>query len=553
MERFANNADSTLNGAIDNDDTTIVVADGSPFPSVGEFRLIFGVDADNAEIVIATARSGNTITVIRGQEGTTAQSWGDGTIVTHIVTAGAAEALRDTLKGKTLSSSLETVGASQDGYALTWVNTDGYWAARPGSQWTTANASEIYTTKTVSIDGNGTLASTHGTGSSKLFVNGSILASSFVSGEIPLSTQGFGYVSDNTQTFTVPAGVTSLKVKMWGPGGGTGNYSNSGGGGAGGFSTGLLSVTPGEQLILVVGSGGKKPASSSGNGGLGGWPGGGFGTRGDASAGGGGGYSGIFTSSISQANALIVAGGGGGSSGFGNYQAGGGGGLTGGSGISVAGKGGSQIAGGLNGNNTSSPAYTVGGMFTGGTAFTDNTTHQNTNDSGGGGSGYWGGGAGQGDGAAGGGGSGFLHATRISNGSTITGANAPSGTAAAQPASTTDPNYIAGVGIGGAAVGTVQIAGSGNNGGDGYIVFQWGGQTSFDKDSIDFPNAGSITTNDSTVTFSAPTNGNVTISGPGSTGGVTLAPGSGIITLQSAADFILSSGTSSLVCIHLEQ
>ena len=37
------------------------------------------------------------------------------------------------LQGKSLNSSLATIGASQDGYALSWDNADGYWKALPGS------------------------------------------------------------------------------------------------------------------------------------------------------------------------------------------------------------------------------------------------------------------------------------------------------------------------------------------------------------------------------------------------------------------------------------
>jgi hypothetical protein len=477
MERFANNADSTLNGAINNSTTTIIVADGSSFPSIGDFRLLLGSDADTGEIVLATARSGNTITVVRGQESTSAQSWTDGTTVTHILTAGATESLRDTLKGKTLNSSLETVGSPQDGYALTWINGDGYWAARPGSPFT-ISGNELNSTRSLSIDSAGSFASTHGDGSAKLYVNGTILASKFSSGEIPLTVQRFGYLSDAFQTFTIPANVTSVQIKMWGPGGGSGNYSGSGGAGPGGFSTGILSVTPGETLYIAVGSGGKKPVSSTGNGGLGGWPGGGFGTRGDASGGGGGGLSGIFsTNTLSQANVLMIAGGGGGSTGFGNFGAGGGGGLTGGSGTSGSGTGGTQSAGGSVG----------GAALAGGTAFTDNTTSQ-SNDCGGGGSGYFGGGAGQGDGRAGGGGSGFLHATRISNGVTTTGSNAAAGSGSNSPPSITDPYYVAGTGVGAAASGT------GNDGGDGYVVIIYGGQTSIDQTSITLNNGASFTT-----------------------------------------------------------
>lgn len=570
-EQFANNAASTLNGAINDSTTTIVVAtgEGSRFPSVGNFRLMIGLDPFTAEIVLATARSSDTITVVRGQEGSTAQSWGNGTSVTHIVTAGAIEQIR--------------------------------------TQFTTVSG-EIYTTNTVSVDPGGTVASDHGDGSAQLYVSGTILATKFSSGEIPATVQTFSYVSDALQSFVVPAGVTSIKVKMWGPGGGTGNYAGSGGGGPGGFSTGYLSVTPGETLYLAVGSGGKHPVSTTGNGGNGGWPGGGFGTRGDASSGGGGGFTGIFNTSMTQGNALMIAGGGGGSTGFGNFGAGGGGGLTGGSGSGSSGKGATQSAGGLDGNGVngsttiasgsngvSLPTGTInvtstttfptsgvllvttsagnqivgftgknatqftgctggtgtmstggavisaiaGSALTGGIAYQDQTTSQ-SNDCGGGGSGYFGGGAGQSDGRAGGGGSGFLHATRVTDGTTTTGSNAGSGNTTTSPPNTTDPYYSAGVGLGASATGA-----AGTDGGNGYIVFQWGGISSLDVDSIDFGNGSSLSTVDTNLTISPATGGTVTLSAAG-TGGVTLAPGSGTITLSSSGDVIVSSGTSDM-------
>lgn len=646
-EQFANNAASTLNGAINNSTTTIVIAtgEGSRFPSVGNFRLMIGLDPFTAEIVLATARTSDTITVTRGQEGTSAQSWGNGTSVTHIMTAGAIEQIR--------------------------------------TQFTTVS-NEIYTTNTVSIDPLGTVASDHGDGSAQLYVNGKALATTFSAGEIPLTTQNFSYVSDALQQFTVPDGVTLIKVKMWGPGGGTGSYSGAGGGGPGGFTTGLLSVTPGEVLQLVVGSGGKKPtANNGGPGGLGGWPGGGFGTAGDASGGGGGGFTGIFNTSMTQANALMIAGGGGGATGFGSFGAGGGGGLIAGSGSGSSGKGGTQVIGGADGNSQGAPSTTVaagsngailpqstinvasttgfptvgiiyvttsagiqtvtytgvtgttftgcsggtgtmstgggvgggvatiaagsngaslpqstinvgsatgfpasgillvftsggyqivrytgttgttftgctggtgtmstggtvtlasaGSIFTGGIAFSDRTSFQPTGDDcGGGGSGYWGGGSGKSDGRHGGGGSGFMQATRVTSGTTTTGANAGAGNTVTLPPNTTDVNYLAGIGVGAAASGA-----SGTDGGNGYIVLQWGGITTLDLDSIDFGNTSSISTLDTNITISPATNGMVTLSAAG-TGGVTLAPGSGTVTLSSSGDVIVSSGTSDM-------
>mgnify|MGYP003350268068 CR=1 FL=1 len=108
----------------------------------------------------------------------------------------------------------------------------------------------------------------------------------------PVSGGTFEYTG-NPQTFVVPVGVTELRVKVWGAGGAgrTGSYDNFSGG-SGGFTTTKLSVTPGEQLSVVVGGGGKHGAA---NGGDGGWPNGGYGTSGDASGGGGGGLTGVFT------------------------------------------------------------------------------------------------------------------------------------------------------------------------------------------------------------------------------------------------------------------
>jgi hypothetical protein len=90
-EQFANNASSTLNGAINNSVTSITVTDGSSFPSVGNFRLVC-----ESEIMICTARSGNTLTVQRGQEGTTAASHADTTAIIHILTKNSfAQAFSD--------------------------------------------------------------------------------------------------------------------------------------------------------------------------------------------------------------------------------------------------------------------------------------------------------------------------------------------------------------------------------------------------------------------------------------------------------------------------
>lgn len=59
--------------------------------------------------------------------------------------------------------------------------------------------------------------------------------------------------------WTVPAGVYTVGMHVWGAGGGGGGSSSGqagGGGGAGAYSEGIFSVTPGQVLAVFVGSGG---------------------------------------------------------------------------------------------------------------------------------------------------------------------------------------------------------------------------------------------------------------------------------------------------------
>lgn len=88
MEQFANNAATALNGSIDNTVTSVTVTDGSVFPSIGNYRLLVG-----AEIMLCTARSSNTLTVVRGHESTTAASHDNGANIELVFTKGSIETL----------------------------------------------------------------------------------------------------------------------------------------------------------------------------------------------------------------------------------------------------------------------------------------------------------------------------------------------------------------------------------------------------------------------------------------------------------------------------
>ena len=72
--------ETTLAVGINNSVSAITVADGSVFPATGDFILTI-VEGSNFEDVLATARSGNVITVTRAYAGTTAQSFGVNAVV----------------------------------------------------------------------------------------------------------------------------------------------------------------------------------------------------------------------------------------------------------------------------------------------------------------------------------------------------------------------------------------------------------------------------------------------------------------------------------------
>ena len=88
-EQFTNNAQTTLNGAITNVQTSIVVNSNAGFPSVAQFRIII-----DSEIMLVTAGAGTTTwTVTRGNNltapDTTANAaHNNAATVTHILTAG---------------------------------------------------------------------------------------------------------------------------------------------------------------------------------------------------------------------------------------------------------------------------------------------------------------------------------------------------------------------------------------------------------------------------------------------------------------------------------
>lgn len=107
-----------------------------------------------------------------------------------------------------------------------------------------------------------------------------------------------------TTGWEVPAGITSLTVRVWGGGGGSaagGDNDVGGTGGGGGFVQDTISVSAGQLYTIIVGGPGNLGAKSSN-------------AAYDGAGGGGGGYS-AFTRESDSTVLLIGGGGGGGGSG----------------------------------------------------------------------------------------------------------------------------------------------------------------------------------------------------------------------------------------------
>ena len=229
-------------------------------------------------------------------------------------------------------------------------------------------------------------------------------------------SQTFSYTG-SAQTFTVPSGVGTITIKVWGAQGGSGGYYSSSGncstGGKGRYATGDLSVTAGNTVYVYVGGQGEGYESCS----IymccnieardGGWNGGGGNNQTDYPGTGGGGASDVRYGGSSLSNRKIVAGGGGGGGNAGNatqLSNGGAGGGT--SGLTMA-------------NSTQFSNRTPG---TGATQSSGNSngvgSTQSQNLGGGGGGGYYGGGVGA-NSTGGGGGSGYIGG--VSSAETIAG------------------------------------------------------------------------------------------------------------------------------------
>lgn len=124
FEQISNGAISNLDAAIDASTTSLDVVSALDFPTVGNFPIIVG-----SEIMLVTAVSGNTFTVTRGTEGSTAAAHNQNARVRGVLTTRSVSQLIEdkiplaaTSAGLPLYRMTSSAGASLNSSSFTWVN-----------------------------------------------------------------------------------------------------------------------------------------------------------------------------------------------------------------------------------------------------------------------------------------------------------------------------------------------------------------------------------------------------------------------------------------------
>jgi len=106
--KFTNNAKTTLASSITDVATTATVTDGSVFPTLGAGEYFYCTfdDTTNNEIVKVTARSGNTLTIVRGVDNTTARAFSSGDAAELRATAGLLTDIQENIAAKSANQTV---------------------------------------------------------------------------------------------------------------------------------------------------------------------------------------------------------------------------------------------------------------------------------------------------------------------------------------------------------------------------------------------------------------------------------------------------------------
>lgn len=297
---FANNAETTLSAPITDSATTVVLASGtgalfpSPNNGAGEyFDLTFNDAATGLlyEVVKVTARVGDTLTIVRGQEGTTALAWNSGDYATNMWTRDSAYAMLQSIDvqnnwlvycvgGGTANAITGTpatvlnkpaIAALYDGMEIFVKTTTTNTTTTPTFKLGALAAKTIvknYNTALIAGDCAGTLHLVYNSTLDKWV----LMNPSKVSGALYTVR-----VFTSSTTYTPSTGINSIIIEMIGGGGAGGGAPATAAGqataGAGGAAGGYLKtrLTSGfSSVVMTIGTGGAAGATGSAAGGNGG-------------------------------------------------------------------------------------------------------------------------------------------------------------------------------------------------------------------------------------------------------------------------------------------
>ena len=431
--KVTNNSFGTISAGINSTDTTVVLdsGQGARFPTLGSGDYFYGTLIDtsnNLEIIKVTARSSDSMTVVRAQDNTTARAFSVGdrfelrptaALFEDIITG--AEVVNDT--SPQLGGDLDL--NSNDITGLTVNNGFAIFKSNSGTPSGTPVTGQVF----VDTSDSNTPKIYDGTQFNSFYTPP---LTPTTSGSPTITTPGDGYkyyFYNSSGTFGVNRTTTVGEVYVWvvGGGGGGGGSDNGtetagGGGGGGGMVSGNIIVSSSQNCTITIGAGGATAAAGTNSG---------------------------FVEPVGSANDFLATGGGAGAQGTSS---------------SVNGAGGSGGTGTIGGGTTATGSTWANGIFgTGGTGSTGSGTGTANVSAGGNGSNGAAGGGGGGNGGSGGtGGAGGNGSSSYYTGGGGAGYNDNGGNTAPQASGGT--GYFSG-GNGGADGNAVATAGGGSYGG----------------------------------------------------------------------------------------
>ena len=288
---FANNAATTTAGAIAAGATAINVASGTgalfPVPGSGQFFALTLSNQTQEEITYCTSRTGDVVTVTRGQEGTTALAWPAGTTIANLWTAGSAALLVQAAQLQQQAGNYAVDTGTANAYVITRTPTPASLSATVGEpiRVKIGNTNTGASTLTDSGLNSATIVNANGTAlvANQLFAGAiyefiydgayyRLMAPSISTGRL-VNTQIFATAG----TFTYTRSVNAISGVIWvigagGAGGGApttsaGQTSVGGGGGGGAIVYVPSIVLPATATVIVGAAGVANSGSSGGNGG----------------------------------------------------------------------------------------------------------------------------------------------------------------------------------------------------------------------------------------------------------------------------------------------